>query len=176
MNTPNQHHFPTGLDTSALPVVVDRATWQTGTGHAADSGKGAHPRRGCNRGGSKAPADGGGRPHHSASWPAWAGHVALGLRGSSATHRLLSHVAPGQPASAQCEGCTFSNSQVRELSYLHSRDVSYATFCEGPYEESIALPRLHGLGRSLVLGAAGRRGPAGRRPTLRHPGQLSPRR
>ncbi|MGE5334899.1 MAG: DUF899 family protein, partial [Nitrososphaerota archaeon] len=23
-----------------------------------------------------------------------------------------------------------------ELSYLHSRDVTYATFCEGPYEES----------------------------------------
>src|SRR5215207_6208177 len=43
----------------------------------------------------------------------------------------------GQPASAQCEGCTFNTSQVRELSYLHSRDVTYATFCEGPYEESI---------------------------------------
>jgi len=43
----------------------------------------------------------------------------------------------GQPASAQCEGCTFNNGQVRELSYLHSRDVTYATFCEGPYEESI---------------------------------------
>ena len=43
----------------------------------------------------------------------------------------------GQPAGAQCEGCTFNNGQVRELSYLHSRDVTYATFCEGPYEESI---------------------------------------
>jgi predicted dithiol-disulfide oxidoreductase (DUF899 family) len=43
----------------------------------------------------------------------------------------------GQPASAQCEGCTFNTGQVRELSYLHSRDVTYATFCEGPYEESI---------------------------------------
>ena len=43
----------------------------------------------------------------------------------------------GQPASAQCEGCTFNNGQVRELAYLHSRDVTYATFCEGPYEESI---------------------------------------
>src|SRR5215472_8403106 len=43
----------------------------------------------------------------------------------------------GQPASDQCEGCTFFNGQVRELSYLHSRDVTYATFCEGPYEESI---------------------------------------
>lgn len=43
---------------------------------------------------------------------------------------------PGQPAEAQCGGCTFYNGQVRELSYLHSRDVTYATFCEGPYEES----------------------------------------
>ena len=43
----------------------------------------------------------------------------------------------GQPAEAQCEGCTFFNGQVRELSYLHSRDVTYATFCEGPYEESV---------------------------------------
>jgi predicted dithiol-disulfide oxidoreductase (DUF899 family) len=41
------------------------------------------------------------------------------------------------PAEDQCEGCTFFNGQVRELSYLHSRDVTYATFCEGPYEESV---------------------------------------
>jgi len=41
----------------------------------------------------------------------------------------------GQPAENQCEGCTFFNGQVRELSYLHSRDVTYATFCEGSYEE-----------------------------------------
>jgi predicted dithiol-disulfide oxidoreductase (DUF899 family) len=41
----------------------------------------------------------------------------------------------GRPASAQCEGCTWVTSQVRELSYLHARDVTYATFCQGPYEE-----------------------------------------
>jgi len=44
----------------------------------------------------------------------------------------------GQPAEAQCEGCTFFNGQVSELSYLHSRDVTYATFCQGPYDEGIA--------------------------------------
>src|ERR1700689_4896901 len=43
----------------------------------------------------------------------------------------------GHPAAEQCEGCTFYTSQVRELSYLHSRDVTYATFCQGPYEEGI---------------------------------------
>ena len=30
-----------------------------------------------------------------------------------------------------------STAQVRELSYLHARDVTYATFCQGPYEESV---------------------------------------
>jgi predicted dithiol-disulfide oxidoreductase (DUF899 family) len=42
----------------------------------------------------------------------------------------------GRPAPEQCEGCTFYTSQVRELSFIHSRDVTYATFCQGPYEES----------------------------------------
>ena len=42
----------------------------------------------------------------------------------------------GRPAAEQCEGCTFSTTHINELSYLHSRDVSYATLCEGPYEES----------------------------------------
>jgi len=42
----------------------------------------------------------------------------------------------GQPAPEQCEGCTFYTSQVRELSFIHSRAVTYATFCQGPYAES----------------------------------------
>jgi predicted dithiol-disulfide oxidoreductase (DUF899 family) len=43
-----------------------------------------------------------------------------------------------KPAAEQCEGCTFFTGQVRELSYLHARDVTYATFCAGPYAESVA--------------------------------------
>jgi predicted dithiol-disulfide oxidoreductase (DUF899 family) len=35
----------------------------------------------------------------------------------------------GHPALEQCEGCTWVTSPVRELSYIHSRDVTYATFC-----------------------------------------------
>jgi predicted dithiol-disulfide oxidoreductase (DUF899 family) len=42
----------------------------------------------------------------------------------------------GRPAAEQCEGCTFSISHIDELSYLHSRDVSYATFSEGPHPET----------------------------------------
>lgn len=43
---------------------------------------------------------------------------------------------PGNPAPGQCEGCTWFTTQVRELAHIHSRDVTYATFCQGPYEES----------------------------------------
>jgi predicted dithiol-disulfide oxidoreductase (DUF899 family) len=43
----------------------------------------------------------------------------------------------GRPAPAQCEGCTFFTTQIRELSHIHSRDVTYATFCQGPYDESV---------------------------------------
>jgi predicted dithiol-disulfide oxidoreductase (DUF899 family) len=43
---------------------------------------------------------------------------------------------PGRPAAEQCEGCTWVTTQVQELSYLHSRNITYAVFCQGPYEES----------------------------------------
>jgi predicted dithiol-disulfide oxidoreductase (DUF899 family) len=42
----------------------------------------------------------------------------------------------GHPSPQQCEGCTWVTTQVQELSYLHSRDVTFAVFCQGPYEES----------------------------------------
>jgi predicted dithiol-disulfide oxidoreductase (DUF899 family) len=38
---------------------------------------------------------------------------------------------PDRPAPEQCEGCTFYTSQVGELSYLHSRDITYAVFSQG---------------------------------------------
>jgi len=42
----------------------------------------------------------------------------------------------GKPAPEQCEGCTWVTSNLRELSYIHARDASYAVFCQGPYAES----------------------------------------
>jgi predicted dithiol-disulfide oxidoreductase (DUF899 family) len=42
----------------------------------------------------------------------------------------------GRPAAEQCEGCTWVTSQVCELSYIHSRDVTYAVLCQGPYDQS----------------------------------------
>ena len=42
----------------------------------------------------------------------------------------------GRPAGEQCQGCTWNNSQVAERSYLHSRDITFAVLCQGPYDES----------------------------------------
>jgi predicted dithiol-disulfide oxidoreductase (DUF899 family) len=58
---------------------------------------------------------------------------ALEGRGMLIAYYFMWH--SGHPAPEQCEGCTWVTSQVRELSYIHSRDVTYATFCQGPYEE-----------------------------------------
>ena len=43
---------------------------------------------------------------------------------------------PGRSAVDQCEGCTWDTAQIAELSYLHSRDITFAVFCQGPYDES----------------------------------------
>ena len=42
----------------------------------------------------------------------------------------------GHPAAEQCEGCTWVTTQVTDLSYLHSRDITYAVLCQGPYDAS----------------------------------------
>jgi predicted dithiol-disulfide oxidoreductase (DUF899 family) len=137
MDTHDQHHFPKSLDTSALPAVVDRATWQTELDKLRVREK-AHTREGDAIAATRR------------RLPMVEVDPTIQLLGPHGPVTLLSvfearsllivyfHMwHTGQPASAQCEGCTFSNGQVRELSYLHSRDVTYATFCEGPYEESV---------------------------------------
>jgi predicted dithiol-disulfide oxidoreductase (DUF899 family) len=42
----------------------------------------------------------------------------------------------GHPAAEQCEGCTWCASQLGELSYLHSRGITFAVLAQGPYPES----------------------------------------
>ncbi len=54
--------------------------------------------------------------------------------GTDGTYYFMWH--PGHPATEQCEGCTWVTAQAQELSYLHSRDITYAVLCQGPYDES----------------------------------------
>ncbi len=64
---------------------------------------------------------------------------------------------PGRPAAEQCEGCTWNNSQVDELSYVHSRDITYRLMDltlygrQEPWEDSPeGWPRPHEAGDGVT--------------------------
>jgi predicted dithiol-disulfide oxidoreductase (DUF899 family) len=52
----------------------------------------------------------------------------------------------GHPAAEQCEGCTWVTTQVAELSYLHSRNITFAVLCQGPYDASARYRAFMGWG------------------------------
>ena len=58
-------------------------------------------------------------------------------RAAASSSPTTSCGGPANLRREQCEGCTWVTTQVTELSYLHSRDITYAVFCQGPYDESI---------------------------------------
>jgi len=127
-----------GTETAALPAILDRPTWQAQLDELLVREK-AHTREG------DAIAAARRRLPMVEVDPAVTvtgehGPVTL-LEVFEGRRQLIVYFHmwhPGQPAEAQCEGCTFFNGQVLELSYLNSRDVTYATFCQGPYQESVA--------------------------------------
>jgi predicted dithiol-disulfide oxidoreductase (DUF899 family) len=127
---------PAPTDTAEVPVLVDRATFQAeldalrvrekARTHEGDAIAAARRRLPMVEVDSTVPLIG---PH---------GPVTL-LDVFEGRRQLIAYFHmwyAGRPAAEQCEGCTFYNGQVRELSYLHSRGVTYATFCQGPYDES----------------------------------------
>ncbi|WP_085507327.1 DUF899 family protein [Thalassobacillus devorans] len=120
----------------ARPPVVDRATWQAELDELRIREK-EHTREGDAIAAARRPLP---MVEVDSSIPLIGpdGPVTL-LEAFEGRHQLIAYFHmwhAGRPASEQCEGCTFSTAHINELSYLNSRDVSYATFCEGPYEES----------------------------------------
>lgn len=136
MKTHDQRHVTDGGDTSALPAVVERATWQAQLDQLRVREK-AHTREGdaiaaARRRLPMVEVD----PTVLLIGPH--GPVTL-LEVFEGRKLLIAYFHmwhTDQPAAGQCQGCTFSTTHINELSYLHARDVTYATFCEGPYEES----------------------------------------
>ena len=124
-------------DVRAMPTIVDWATFQAeldalrvrekAHSHAGDAIAAARRRLPMVEVNSATPLIGPHRP------------VTL-LEAFEGRRQLIAYYfmwSPGRPAAEQCEGCTLYTSQVRELSFLHSRDVTYAIFCQGPYDESV---------------------------------------
>ena len=125
------------IDTPGVPVVVDRATFKAALDALRVREK-AHTREGdaiaaARRRLPMVEVDAATRligPH---------GPVTL-LDAFEGRRQLIAYYFmwyAGQPAAEQCEGCTFYTTQVRELSYLHSRDATFAILCQGPYDESV---------------------------------------
>jgi predicted dithiol-disulfide oxidoreductase (DUF899 family) len=137
MSSHDQHQFTTSLDTAALPAVVDRATWQAELDQLRVREK-AHTREGDAIAAARRRMP---MVEVDSATPLVGPQGPVPLLAVFEGRRLLIayfHMwHPGQPAALQCEGCTFSTTHITELSYLHSRDVTYATFCEGPYDESV---------------------------------------
>ncbi len=150
------------MGTAALPAIVDRATWQAERDALLVREK-AHTREGdaiaaARRRLPMVEVD----PTITLIGPD--GPVTL-LEVFEGRRQLIAYFHmwhAGQPAAGQCEGCTFYNGQVRELSYLHSRDVTYATFCQGPYDESVRYRDFMGWDVPWYSAAGLRRRAAGR--------------
>ena len=124
------------IETMATPKIVDRSTFQADV-DALRAREKAHTHEGdaiaaARRRLPMVEVDGS-TPLVGARGPVTLLEAFEGRRMLIAYYFMWHH---GHPAPGQCEGCTWVTSQIRELSYVRSRDVTYATFCQGPYEPS----------------------------------------
>ncbi len=137
MNSENRDPSRDGITDASTPAVVDRATFQAQL-DALRAREKAHTRAGdaiaaARRRLPMVELDAATRltgPH---------GPLTL-LDAFEGRRQLIAYYFmwyDGKPAPEQCEGCTRYTTQIGELSYLHDRDITYATFCQGPYEESV---------------------------------------
>ena len=120
---------------------------------AALAGEGAHSRREGNHWGPPAAADGRGRRGRQGDRCERASHAAGGVRGSPPVHRVLPHVALQPASGGSVRGlCVLQRPAPRAVPHalprLHVRDI-----LPGSVRGKRPLPRLHGLGRPMVLGA-----------------------
>ncbi len=136
MSNENRRQPPVGIDGAAVPAVVDRATYQAEL-DALRAREKAHTREGDAIASARR------------RLPMVEVDSTIGLVGPRGPVTLLDVFEgrrlliayyfmwyTGRPAAEQCEGCTLYTTQVRELAYLHSRSVTYATVCQGPFDES----------------------------------------
>src|SRR5262245_20507469 len=138
MKDVSKHLRPLAAATNALsrPATVDRATWQAELDTLRVREQ-AHSREGDAIAAARRRLP---MVEVDASTPVVGAHGEVPLidtfEGRSQLFASYHMWHTGRPAADQCEGCTFNTGHVLELSYLHSRDVTFAVFCEGPFDES----------------------------------------
>jgi predicted dithiol-disulfide oxidoreductase (DUF899 family) len=122
---------------TATPPIVDRATWQRERDALLAREK-AHTREG----------DAIAAARRRLPMTEVADVELVGERGPMAFHELFEgrdqlvvykHMFhTGKPFEEQCEGCTITQWNVQDATYLHEQGVSYAVVCEGPWDEVAA--------------------------------------
>jgi predicted dithiol-disulfide oxidoreductase (DUF899 family) len=123
------------MSDQALPPTVDRATWRAARDEILGREK-AHTREGDAIAAARRRLPMTLMPPVTVTGPD--GPVTL-LDVFDGRRMLMAYFHmwhDGHAWEGQCEGCTFSTCHMEVLDYLHARDVTYAVFCEGPYEES----------------------------------------
>ena len=123
--------------TQAMPAVTDRAAFEAELGRLRAREK-AHTREGDSIAAARRRLP---MVEVDAATPLTGPHGTVTLlEAFEGRRQLIAYYFmwwAGHPAAEQCEGCTWVTAQVGELSYLHSRGITYAVFCQGPYDESI---------------------------------------
>ena len=136
MTTPSAHR-------PALPPVVDRQTWLRERAALLAREK-AHTREGdaIAAGRRRLPMT----PVPEVTVEGAGGNVPL-VEAFEGRRMLIAYFHmwhDGAPFEDQCEGCTFSTCHMQTLDYLHARDVTYAVFGQGAYDESAAFAQFMG--------------------------------
>ncbi len=120
----------------AMPPIVDRATWQARIDELRQREK-AHTRAGDAIAAARRRLP---MVEVDAAAPLLGarGPVTLldAFEGRSQLYAAYHMWHTAAAAADQCPGCTFFTAHVLELGYLHARDVTFAVFCHGPYDES----------------------------------------
>ena len=116
---------------TATPPIVDRETWQEQMDALRVREK-AHTREGDAIAAVRRRLP---MVEVDASTPVFGAHGEVPLvdvfEGRSQLFASYMMWYDGASAAHQCEGCTKDISQVLELGYLHSRDVTFALLCQG---------------------------------------------
>ena len=119
----------------AMPPVVDRATWRAARDELLAREK-AHTREGDAIAAARRRLPMTLVPPVTVTGPDGPVPLLDVFEGRRMLFAYLHMWHDGQPWQDQCEGCTFATGHMQMQEYLRARDVTYAVFCEGSYEES----------------------------------------
>lgn len=123
------------MESHGLPAVVDRATWRAARYAILEREK-AHTREGDAIAAARRQLPMARMPEVTVQGPGGDTPLLEVFEGRRMLMAYFHMWHDGKPFEEQCEGCTFTTCHMQTLDYLHARNVTYAVFCEGSYDES----------------------------------------